>query len=251
MKSTSGLFLYFLPACEKENVTRQRLLGSPVASAFSDALRNERNYQEFVSVANVAVGPTGTSGVCLACVPPNWPNPHRIGYHPDEQEWVNCGEFWLGTVKHCRPSPATLQREKLVSGYEVELGDGNVWFAPTVRKWDENNETFSANVPMKMGIAPDGNFAAAVRSDVAWSWDLACSFWDRRLKGGLTNGEYLEAATKFLGMNYRIGPHEAFKLDLFDSENVVAILESALDVQAVESWLNEQDQKKSQQAVEP
>lgn len=250
MHSTSGIFLYFFPAWEKENVTRQKLLGSPVALAFSDALRNERNFSEFVSLSNVAVGPTGSSGVCVACVPPNWPNAHRIGYHPDEQTWVNCGTFWLGFVNHCKPTPMTLQREKLISGYEIELGDGNVWFAPTVRRWDENNESFTANVPMKMGIAPDGHFAATVRSDVAWAWELACSFWDKRLKAGLTNGEYLEAATKFLALNYRIGPHEAYALDLFDSENMVAVLEAALDVQSVENWITEQDQKKSQQTAE-
>lgn len=250
MKSTSGIFLYFFPEWEKEHVTRQKLLESPVASAFSDAIRNDRNFQEFVSFANVAVGPTGTSGVCVACVPNNWPNCHRIGYHPDEQTWVNCGTHWLGMAKHSRPTPLTLQREKLISGYELELGDGNVWFAPTVRKWSNDNETFGANVPMKMGIAPDGNFAAAVRSDVAWAWELACSFWDKRLTGGLTNGEYLNAATRFLSLNYRIGPHEAFALDLFDSENIVAVLEAALDVQAVELWLSEQDQKKSQSPAE-
>lgn len=250
MTSTSGLFMYFLPAWEKANVTRHKLLETPVASAFSDALRSERNFQEFVSVSNVAVGPTGTSGVMLACVPANWPNHHRIGFHPDEQTWMNCGEFWLGTVNHCRPSALSLQRPKLISGYEVELGDGDVWFAPTVRRWSDQAESFAANVPMKMGIGPDGQYAAAVRSDVSWAWDLACQFWDKRLTGGLTNGEYLDAATRFLSLNYRIGPHECFALDLFDSENVVQVLESALDVAAVEEWFQLQDQKKSQSTAE-
>lgn len=245
MKSTSGIFIYFLPAWEKENVTRQKLLGSPVALAFSDALRNERNYSEFVSVSNVAVGPTGTSGVCLACVPPNWPNPHRIGYHPDEQEWVNCGVFWLGTVKHCRPTPSSLQREKLVSGYEVELGDGNVWFAPTIRQWDADDQTITANLPMNIGIQPDGKFAASICRDVAWAWDLACSMLDK----SSTIVDRLQAATKFIGLNYRIGDHEANALGLFDTANVVTVIEAALDGPAVERWVNLEAEKKNQQTA--
>lgn len=162
---------------------------------------------------------------------------------------LNSGLF-LGLDRRYRPGPESLQRDRLISGYEVELGDGEIWTAPIIRKWDDTG-TVVPNVPMSMGISPAGDFSAQVRPDVAWSWQLACDLWDARARRGMTNGEMLDGGTRFLGLNYRLGPHEAYALGLFDTDNLTKTIEAALDLPSIEAWCDAQEQKKSPLTAAP
>ena len=105
----NGLFLYFFAGLDKDAATLEKLRATPLAEVASDALRNDRTFQEMTVRHNVATGPNGSSGVLLAIKHPDLPDAHRIGYYPEEQTWRDCGDYWLGYVTHCKPGPDWLQ----------------------------------------------------------------------------------------------------------------------------------------------
>ena len=48
----------------------------------------------------------------------------ELGFFPDRQTWVDCGEFWLGWETENPPGPDDLLRPRPVGGEGVALGDG-------------------------------------------------------------------------------------------------------------------------------
>lgn len=245
----NGLFLYFFSGIDRDKLTRQDVSQTWLADVLTDELRTDVKFRS-VTKHFVNSGPGGASGIIIAAANPSHIPSQPIGYFPDRQTWVDVGGTWLGYDNVERPHPEALRREKLTAGHEVILGDGNSWIAPVIRKHDEGR--WSCNLPMKTGLNPAGEYTEAVRADVAWAWDAACELWNARYAdGGITKGRFLEVVTKLLGLNYRIGPHEVFALDLFDSENMTELVFAFLDVAATESWCEAQESKKNQTAASP
>lgn len=245
----AGLFSYFMPTWEQASGTRKRLLDSPIALAVSDAIRSERNYSEFVSQHFVQVGPTGSSGVIITVVPRNWPNPHRIGYYPDEQAWTDCGAYWLGRHRDVIPRAETLQRETLIRGYDVELGDGEIWQCPVIR-WP--NKT--ANLPRAMGVDAAGKYVETLRPQWDWAWKLASNIWDVYFldKGGdVTDATMFDWGAQCLSINYRVGPQECTALGLLDTDIVARVLKAAVADPLIQEYLEAETSKKGVSAATP
>ena len=241
--SGSGIFLYLVPALEREAATRAKLLSLPFAAVMFDALKNERAFQAMTVIHNVAKGPSGSSGVLIAVKHPSWPDAHRIGFYPEEQTWRNCGDYWLGYVTGCKPGPDSLQRETLVSGYDYELGDEQIWHTPIIRYPAGN-----ANLPQTMGVDEAGAFQQSVVTSMAWAWTLACDIWDRYMMGeGMKPVEMFDAAVKCLGVNYRVGPQECSVLGLLDGPKAKLVLQGAVAGPMIEELMGE-DAKKNQPA---
>lgn len=251
--SSSGLFLYFVSGLDREQATRDKLASMPFASVMSDALRNDRTFKEMIVAHNVATGPSGSSGVLLAVKHPAWPDAHRIGFYPDEQTWRNCGDYWLGYVTNCKPGPDSLQRELLVSGYDYELGDEQIWHAPIIRYPAGN-----ANLPQTMSVDAAGQFTQSVVKSKQWAWDLAGRIWDKYFlgNGGLLPESMFSSAVECLSINYRIGPQEVSLLgegcvdgSLLIGPIAKQIIEAAIDMPQITQLIDGDDSKKNQQST--
>ena len=239
---SSGLFLYFLPGRERDSVTRTTLLTTPLAEPLADVLRNDRTYQAGIVQHFVSVGPNRSSGVLIAAKPSNWPDVHRVGYYPEEQSWRDCGDFWLGYVGSCKPGPESLQRETLITGYDYELGDEQIWLAPIIRY-----PAGSGNLPMTMEVDRQGQFVQSVVSSYAWAWELACKIWDTYFIGdGVTREDVFRFAVKILAVNYRVGPHECSALGLFNSTTAPLVLKAAIAEPMIREMMEQEESKKNQ-----
>ena len=249
MPNAQGVFLYFLPGWVTSDVegaarkaTRANLQTSPLAAALSDCLRTERTFQKSLVVHSVAKGPSGSSGVLIAALPPQWNDVHRIGFYAEEQTWRECGEFWLGYVTSCKPGPDSLQREELVSGYDYEMHDENIWHAPMIRY-----PAGGANLPKTMGVDGRGEFIEAVVDAMKWAWDLSCVIWDQWFLGdGVPKKDVFDFAVKCLSVNYRIGPQEATALGLMTNATAALVLKAAIAEPLIQEYIAEQDSKKNQ-----
>ena len=177
-------------------------------------------------------GPSGGAGV-IVCRP----RKHNPGYYPERQEWrqVKSGDgapaYWLGTWKDARPGPADLQREPLLDGHLVKLGDGNEWLVPVARL-----------LPEALVHSPEDGWSTCRLEAYAWLWDIAETFWEEfaaSVQESTTpaDGERVavklsdasDMAARVLGANYRVGLPEISGLGLFRTDTPVDILLALCD----------------------
>lgn len=247
MTSDQGLFFYFLPGQSAASINRATLAKCPFASSLGEALRTDRLFDAMVVANDVSVGPNGSSGALVVVHHPDWPDSHRLGYYPDEQTWRDCGGFWLGYVTNMPPGPDSLQRDPLVSGYDYELGDERIWHAPLIR-----HPGGAANLPKTMGVNASGAYIESVVPSLEWAWELSRKIWDEYFLGeGISRAEVFGLAVKCLGLNYRIGPHEATALRLFDSENAALVLKAAIAEPLIREFMAAEESKKNQAVAVP
>jgi len=243
--SNSGLLFYFLPSLTRNELTRAKAKTLPFASSLSDVTKSERLWQLHTIIVDVALGPSGSSGVLLATKPANWPNAHKVGYFADAQTWKPRGSFWLGMDNEVAPGPDSLQRVTLMDGYEVELGDGSIWIAPIIRAW--NDDGYAIALPKDLGFDEHEQCVALVKSDYQWAWNLACDVWDFVIQRGTVPLEqFTRWAIECLSLNYRIGIHEASVLGLFDTATAREVLHASVDWVRVEAYFEAEAEKKSQ-----
>lgn len=242
---SNGLLFYFLPGLTPKELTRAKAKTLPFAASLSDITKSDRLWQLHSVIHEVAVGPSGSSGTLLATKPANWPDVHRVGFYPDSQTWKQRGTFWIGFDNEIAPGPESLQRVTLTDGYEVELGDGNVWLAPVIRAWGEAG--YSIALPKDLGFDEQEQCVATVKSDYQWAWKLACDVWDFVIqRGQVALDQFTRWAVECLSLNYRIGIHEASVLGLFDTATARDVLHSCVDWVRVEAYFAAETEKKSQ-----
>lgn len=210
-----------------------------------DYIRNTRYWD--LQPGNVAENelvdksPSGKPGKLLFYCPPGTPI-KKAGYSPEHQEWVDCGGWWLGWERDNRPTPETLQRKRLTSGYEQTLNDGNVWVCPVVRRF-QNQQAFP-NVPMVIKHFKDAEYK--IESNYEAAWDLAERMYDKFRSGGCTVKDFCDAAVDFLSLNYRCGVQELSSIEALTTSNVEKVVESAFDVPMINEWLQDSPKKKQE-----
>lgn len=245
------IFQYFLPVVSKDAVTADTLAACGLAPVFRDCLRSEPDFQRLCTRMDVAVGPTGTSGALVAALPTNDELPHRLGFHPDHQEWVEIeGKYWLGsdTEPEQKPTPAGLARDPLIGGYEFELGDGQVWQCPVIRY-----PVGSSNLPSRWGVDPKtGDFREQILAEYEDAWQMAGEMWDVFMgEKEIEEPESFRYAVRALGLNYRLGPHEAARMGLLTSTNYMHVFKAAIHGPMIEELLKEEESKKNSQPPPP
>lgn len=230
-----SVFQYFLPGLEPVHVSRWSLQDSPLASVLKDCLRTEQDYGDRIAVSGCTKGPTGTSGSVVCAMPVSGENVERIGYYPDHQTWRSCddGAFWLGYEPDNRPTPETLRRVIIVDGYEIQLGDEQVWMCPTIREMHGD-----PRVPRAWGLDDSGEFAEIVLAEYQDDWQMAGEMFDIVFGGeGCTISQAFDYAVKCLAINYRLGRHECSALELITSENYVQISRAAIDGERLDEFI--------------
>ena len=223
-------FLYFIPELTKQQATAEAIAKAGLDVALRDCLTTDVAFQAKLSISDVRAGPNESSGVLVVALPEAGEAP-PIGYYPDQQTWEDEGTFWLGTSNDKPPTPEGLQRAMQVGGYEHELGDGQVWLCPVIRR-----AMLFATLP-KRYARKDGETVATVLPEYEGIWQRSAS-WAADFASEeptLTIEERYDACVDCLSLNYRIGPAEAGRLGLLTDLTMMEVLNAALDI----PWLIE------------
>lgn len=235
------MFLYYLPGVEAEKVTRQFLLGGPLAPIFWDLLRSPALYDARIrSFAIHAHGPDKSSGAIVAAMPKDGRDCLVPAMRPG-QTWVHVNrrdqqDYWIGYDLASQPDPELLQREHIVHGQEHELGDGQIWVCPIVRRKAVINA-----LPCRWGVDPEtGDYAGTMLPRYNDAWLAAGRILNAQTAGEIERPEALELCVQMLAINYRIGLVEASLLGLLDDTNWKYIWRAATDADFLDEWLASQ-----------
>lgn len=231
------IFLYYLPRKDRSRLTPGDVESLGLGEIAGDCL-SARHWEHRTARMNVnAAGPDGSSGCILALLPMNGQTP-EIGHYPDRQTWRPIGppdqpRYWLGWSTADPPRPETLRRSRLVPGVELELGDGQLWTAPTIRRWNGDS-----NLPQIWGVDPCGRFQEAIDEAYADWWRLSGEMWDVCFgRQDWSSAQTFAAAVRCLSLNYRVGPHETTALGLLTSDTYPRVFKAAVDGEALDEFL--------------
>lgn len=227
--------LYFLPHLQwnrDQSLSTIRLIlrERGLAEVFSDVPQE----QVCVAVLN-GRGPGDLSGTIIAYQTFAGDVPRRLGYYANEQRWMPVGDgtqCWIGIDTDEPPKPEDLRRRKEHSGYTLELGDGNRYSVPVIRRPDG-----STGLPTDLYFDAVGKLCEPIKPAYERYWEASkeVSEWFF----GDTQPEVIDTAKAFrlavdaLGINYRFGMQEQNALRLIDKENFITLLMLTIDWPAV------------------
>lgn len=179
---------------------------------------------------SVDVGPNGNPGHLLYYAPFGT-QLKTAGYSKDGQEWIDCGDWWLGWEKGKKPGPEELERGSLVSGYDRILNDGKGWHCPTARRWTQTG--YMGNVPVVRTLI-GGKKGVKLKLEYQEMWELSATVWNQFQQREVDGFEQFEMCVTFLAVNYRVGAEECSVLELFDDSAVVEVIKAVIDYDMIE-----------------
>lgn len=251
-------FLYFVPGMPRTFLHREEVAGTFAAVALHDLLRSDKtwNAQSVVMNPLLVNGPGGNLGTVFAALPGGMAiDGFDVTYRPDAQTWCQVGNAWLGWYTDNPPTEASLRRERIVSGYSVQLLDDAAWVAPVIRCQPVGSRI---TLPQELGLNAQGQRTVRVMSRYRHWMELAEKLWDHKFgRVEMTNHDLWDAAGSLLSLNYRIGPREIDALGLFElldpeseqAPNWWQVIESAYDWPTVQEMLDESKKNESQPAA--
>lgn len=190
-------------------------------------------------------GPDGSIGQLLSVLPSRGSNgvEARTGFFADAQTWqaveeedplavvVEDGQekpvvrksYWIGWETAAPPTPADVQREKLVDGFPVRLADGNDWIIPVCGPLDQRlPQSFHPAPGKKLTMRVLRQYQAIAAESEKWFSIVAAGGQEFRWTDAYAY------ACNLLAVNYRIGWHEAGFLGLITTETFVDVLMTSL-----------------------
>lgn len=197
----------------------------------------------------IALGatPSGQPGCLLADASRHTSPP---SFRDDEQSWQRFKNHWVGYWLDNPPRPEELQREKMIPGYSIELGDGNKWQVPLARQYSNVGEPGS-HLPHKLKVNESGEWTVGdVIDRYRDVWSVALEFfdlWHTALREAVEDGrgsfvfDYAHpqsAAIKILSSNYAISDVEASLIGLLLSDDTSGqIMRAACDCDMAMAWI--------------
>lgn len=234
--------LYFLPGVYRQHLVQ----GSRLVAAVLEARGLQAIFGDVTDVLRelslseiTASGPGGQSGTMLVPLAPGREPPVRLGYKPDFQTWHDEGDFWIGFDNESPPAPAELARKKQITGYRMQLGDGQEWVIPILRRPDDSSE-----LPSAFTLAAAGGVSQAVRPQYRALWEASAEICQWFVEGTLIDAarlrlhELIEWCVRILSVNYRFDRVLQNHLGVIGNEEWASILCYAIDwptVQAIDS----------------
>lgn len=166
-------------------------------------------------VVSTATGPSGRSGHVLYPKPANNSQPRFYTYNPDGQTWIPRGDkLWIGWDSINPPTPEDLLRRKPAGGMMLTDEFDRKWCIPVVRSPIDRG-----SLPLDYTFDPDGSVVKRIKPIHERVWELSGRAHEYLMKVGSVPHEKIESefpeewvirtAVEFLGINYRIGLHEA------------------------------------------
>lgn len=179
----------------------------------------------------VGAGPDGNCGAVFYWLKDG---PQETGYAPDRQTWVPAvadeahnlpaGRYWVGWLKGQLPKPSDLQRDNLLPGRVLRLGDDQAWQVPSAMQ-----------VPQRMRLQSNGTWKPQADARYQrfversqWAFDAVLKIL--RSEAGVDLSEMVTYAIEALVWNYRITPELANALDLFPELVLTQVAANTTDV---------------------
>ncbi len=190
--------------------------------------------------AMIPGGPDGGPGL-LASWRPGHPQ-QRIGYYPDEQEWLpaTCESgtkpaYWIGFWKDSPPTPEQLGKDTRQAGYLVELRDGNNWSVPAAH-----------DLPRDVRFHAAGRITEVVKPEHAEFWEES-QHWVQHfllMDESVIAGYQIEPRMamhvyRALRINYRVTPEVLNYLTLLDGPAVITCCRATIDGLLLDDVLRE------------
>jgi len=236
-------FLYFQRG-GPQIFSREHLKGTPIESTLADVHR-------LMSRATLNGPEDCGAGVvfCPQC------DEMTIGFFPDKQTWQKIPgqeSLWVGFFNDAIPGETDLQRDLMLGGHKVRLGDEETeWLIPAARRFSfktENDipEWFIA-LPCVDKLTSDGTWLPTEpRKKYAAVWQIACAYWD--IYCGSITPQYDQLrnmAVVALQCNYRVGPVECSMLGIIDRTSCTDILQALCDIPAFSEYAKKKIQRDS------
>lgn len=199
-------------------------------------------------------GPGGTSGTMLVPLVPGGEPPVRLGYFPERQDWHQIGDsYWLGIDREFPPMPVELARRKTVGGYWMELGDGQMWAIPILRRPDASTE-----LPCSFGWDSGGRFQEMVRGEHRQLWEDTGEIVEWFLSKQINDIQFVKAnlprivdwCVRILAVNYRFDRALQTHLAPIGSQDWALLLGYAIDW-ATAQVLDQQKKTAEEPSTEP
>ena len=165
-----------------------------------------------------------------------------ISYLPDEQSWTEADGYRIGFWNKKPVVPADLARRSLFPGFDLKLGDGNLWKIPV-----------AAQLPSTYKLI-DGRWASVRKPQFLDFWNQS-ETWFRRLMvldfdhqrmaddAGMGLDEFKSCWVDFvvftLRQNYRINAAVVSELGLIDDWNLAAVTMAVVDGMHIQSVTDE------------
>lgn len=233
---TEGVFLYYLPGKTFDKLTVNDLAENRlIAGQFFEAIHSPQVFKERVIGGNVLnCGPDNGSGAIVA-MQPQVDAGQQPRYQRELQTWAKFGDLHIGYQTDMLPGPESLRRASQITGYEVELGDGRIWNAPTIRRYSEAQSGWQSQLPMMWGLDADMKPSMQPMKKFADAWEtsgkiLSALFFDDK---PALMVDCFEWAVKSLQLNYRVSAIEAAILQLFNDDTILKTLQAAVDAELV------------------
>lgn len=230
-----GSFLYFVEGKNWEQITAEFLAGnSLLAAPFFEQVHSPLAFKRRTMRVDVQRGPKGQQG-CIIVPQPQVDVGQLPTYREAEQTWIRIGDtgVWIGWDNAMRPGPDSLRRGNQMEGYEVPLGDQNIWICPVVLSFDELTDKWASHLPVVFSIDSEGETITKTPTRFLPHRDAALKIANVVFGvagNGVTNMEAIDLATLMLSLNYRIGPTETAILEILNTENMVEVLHASCDV---------------------
>ena len=207
-------------------------------------------------VVSTAKGPSGRSGHVLYPKPANGSQPRFYSFNPEQQTWIPRGDkLWIGWDSINPPTPEELIRRKPAGGMMLTDEFDRKWCIPVVRSPIDRG-----SLPLDYTFDPDGSVVKRIKPIHERIWELSGRAHDYLLKVGEVPQDKIEAefpeswviqtAVEFLGINYRVGIHEAAAFvemgqTVLDTDLAMFIFRAVTDFGKVEEASNYLSKKKA------
>lgn len=166
----------------------------------------------------------------------------KVGYYPEEQEWRDCGKWWLGWEKDGRPTAADLQLREAPIGHPVELGEHGAFVVPVVRNWDGN-----PGIPTKWGYDDERNVVRKIPEKHRELWEFVSRLYEATFRENgevILISEALAGTTLALSLNYRLSVDEVFHLEMLGDDEFLACRDAMLDWERIKTEVAAMETKK-------
>jgi len=234
-------FLYYIPGIS--NITTETL--SKAGLAHLGAVESRGVMKN---------GPDGGGGVVMvaktAVLGATMP---KLGYFAGTQTWKKAPgrDFWLGTENGNAPGPLDLQRDRIVPGHVIELGDQNVWTVPLARFADGVSHLDTGLALDDKGKWIEQPLAryAALSELAERSWATVLTTHGIEVAEPVTlvdDDELADSACLALGFNYRLSRPEVARLGLLTRELATDVLSALVDLPTVERVVQMMGEKKKE-----
>lgn len=235
-------FLYFLPGVDR------------CPSRAIDKLPDKSGLAEVLAGASWGSpdrckGPGDVPGSLLAIEPASSRGEaaRPVTYNPENQQWIKVEPepgvitHWIGWYRdktRC-PRPADLEREEVIGGHVVKLGDGREWLIPVVHAPVTNLPQSFFPTAEGTVLRPVPQYQSLMDETARWY-----TLWSEG--GGYIFSEAFDFCCRLLAVNYRVEARVCYgdALDLVRTEHVEPMIEVAVGAASVREQIAAQ--KKSE-----